>query len=83
MNNSATVFLIVLLSVGFVILLTLSIILVLLMIGIMRNLRNITDHADKATQSASDILSMLGKKIAPVAISTAVAAALRQIRKKE
>ena len=83
MDTTATVVLIVLLSVGFIILLGLSITLIIIIIGIMRSIQRITDKAEQATESFSDLASMMTKKVAPVALSAAIAAAMRRFKKKE
>lgn len=83
MNTTATVVLIVLLSVGFIILLGLSITLIIIIIGIMRSIKRITDRAEQATDSLSDLAAMMTRKVAPVALSAAVAAALRRFKRKE
>jgi hypothetical protein len=80
MTTTATTVLIILLSVGFIILLVLSISLIVIMLSIMRNVRRITERADKTTESFADIATMVGKRVAPVALSAAVAAALRRFK---
>lgn len=82
MNTVETV-LVILLSVGFLTLLILSIILSVMMITIMRNVRRISQRAEEATSSVADIAQTLGRKIAPVAVSTVVAAIVRKFASKK
>jgi len=83
MDTTATVVLIVLLSVGFIILLGLSITLIVIIIGIMRSIKRITDKAEQATDSLSDLAGLMSTKVVGVALGTAVAAALKRFKSKE
>lgn len=82
MNTTATVVLIILLSVGFIILLGLSITLIVIIIGITRSIKRITDRTEHATESISDLAAMMSKKVAPIALSAAIAAAMRRFKNK-
>lgn len=82
MNEVETV-LVILLSVGFITMLVLAIIMISMMIAIMRNVRRITQRAEEATSNVADIASVLGRKIAPVAVSTVVAAIVRKFTAKK
>jgi hypothetical protein len=74
--------LVIILSVGFLTLLILSIILVSIMLAIMKNVKRISERAENVTSSAANIAEMLGKKVAPLAVSALVAAVLRRVRGK-
>jgi Na+-transporting methylmalonyl-CoA/oxaloacetate decarboxylase gamma subunit len=80
MTTTATTVLIIILSAGFIILLSLSIALIIVMMGILRTIRRIADRADKTTESFADVMSMVSKKVAPVALSAAIAAAMRRFK---
>jgi Na+-transporting methylmalonyl-CoA/oxaloacetate decarboxylase gamma subunit len=81
--NSVESILLVVLGVAFAVLLILSIVLVVIIIGIVKNIRHITQKAEETTDSFADIAVMIGKKVAPVAFSTAAAVALRRFRGKK
>ena len=83
MDTTAITVLIVLLSVGFIILLSLSIALIVIIIEIMRSIRRITDKAELATDNISDLAAMVSKRVAPVALSAAFAAAMRRFKRNE
>jgi hypothetical protein len=81
--NTAETVLVILLAVGFLALLTLSIILLTMMIAIMKNVRRISQRAEEASANAAEVVSMMGKKFAPIAASTVVAAIMRRFRGKK
>jgi Na+-transporting methylmalonyl-CoA/oxaloacetate decarboxylase gamma subunit len=60
------------LAIGFLVLLILAIVIASIIIVIMRRLNRISQRAKKATANISAAASMLGSKLAPVAISTIV-----------
>lgn len=82
MNNVELIW-VILLSVGFLVLIILSIILVSLMIAVMRSVRRISQRAEEATANMADIAAVVGKKVAPFAMSAVVAAAMRRFRGKK
>lgn len=70
MNSDAIqLALVILLSIGFLIMLTMSIILVSLMIAVMKNLKRISERADEATSNVAGIISTVSDKLAPIAAS--------------
>lgn len=75
--------LVTLLSVGFIILTTLSIIFMYILIRILRSVRHIAEKAEETTADLSGTIKSVGRKIAPMAISTLAAAALRRFRKSK
>jgi hypothetical protein len=78
--NTVETALVILLSVGFLTLLILSIILVSMMLAVMRNVKRISMRAEEVTANAADIASMISSKIAPLAVSAAVAAVVRKFK---
>jgi hypothetical protein len=81
--NTVESILIILLSIGFIVLLVLSIILASLLVGVARNVKHISQRAEEAAENMSDLTAMVGKKIAPIALSAVVAAAMRRFRSKK
>lgn len=79
--STAMTILIILLGVGFVILLGLTIALILIVMSILKSLKHIALKAERTTDSFSDIAMMVGKRAAPVALSAAIAGALRRLKK--
>lgn len=80
--NTVETALVIMLAVGFATLLILSIILVSIMIAIMRNVKRISQRAEEVTTNAASIADMIGKKIAPLAMSAVLAAVVRKFRGK-
>jgi len=80
-NNVETV-LVIMLAIGFATLLVLSIILVSLMIAVMRNVKRVSQRAEEFTANASELASMVSQKVAPFALSAAVAAIARKFKQK-
>ena len=78
--NSVENILLLVLGVMLALFLVLGIVLVVIIIGIVKNIRNITQKAEETTNSFADIAMMVGKKVAPVALSAAVAAAMRRMK---
>ncbi|MBW4061607.1 hypothetical protein HJC99_03515 [Candidatus Saccharibacteria bacterium] len=78
--NNAEVTLVILLSITLFILLVLSIVVLSIFIKILGNVRKISERAEDVTANLADISAMVGKKVAPVALSAAVAAALRRFK---
>ena len=81
--NTVETILVIMLAIGFVVLLVLAIILTSLMIGVAKNVRRISEKAEEAVENMSDLTAMVGKKVAPIALSAAVAAAMRRFRGKK
>lgn len=65
-----------------VILLIVVIVLIVLLLRVVGTVKRVADKAEQTTESIGDVAMMVGKKVAPVAISSAIAAALRRMRKK-
>lgn len=78
--NSVETILLVVLGIAFATMLILSIVLIVIIMGIVKNIRHITQKAEETTDSFADIAVMIGKKVAPVALSAAAAAALRRFK---
>ena len=79
MNDVETA-LVILLSIGFLTLLILSIILVSMMLAVMRNVKRISARAEEVTANAADLAAMVSKKVAPLALSAALAAVMRKFK---
>jgi hypothetical protein len=77
MNTTETV-LVILLSVGMITLIILSIVLVSILIAITRNVRKISDRAEQASANVAEITGSIAAKLAPMAVQSAVAAAMRR-----
>lgn len=76
-------------QIGLVILIILVVLILLavftalvLILRILGSLRKISAKAEETTANFADIAMMIGKRVAPVALSTAVAAALRRMKRK-
>lgn len=82
--NAATVqtILVVFLSTALLILLILGIIATSLAIATLKNLKEIARRAEETTANLADLSKMIGTKVAPVALSAAIAAAMRRFSKK-
>ena len=72
--------LVVFLAATLLILLVLSIVVIALFIKILAKVRKISERAEDVTGNFADIAAMVGKRVAPVALSAAVAAALRRFK---
>lgn len=75
--------LVIILAVALFLLLVLGIIMAALAVGILKNVKHISQKAEETTASFADIASMVGKKVAPVALSAAIAAAMRRMKSKK
>jgi Na+-transporting methylmalonyl-CoA/oxaloacetate decarboxylase gamma subunit len=54
-----------------------------LILRILSSFKNISSKAERTSESLADIALMVSKRVAPVALSTAVAAAFRRLRKNK
>jgi uncharacterized membrane protein len=75
--------LVVFLAAALLLFLVLAITAVAIAIGILRHVQNIAARADETTASFADLAKMLSRKVAPVALSAAVAAVLRRFTSKK
>jgi hypothetical protein len=82
MPNAETI-LVIFLSIALLIFLILGIVVAGIFIAILRNVRRIAQRAENATANIQDLVAMVGKRVAPVALSAAVAAALRRFKSKK
>jgi len=78
--NDVETALVILLGIGFLTLLILSIILVSMMLAVMRNVKRISARAEEVTANAADLAAMVSKKVAPLALSAALAAVMRKFK---
>jgi cell division protein FtsL len=81
--NTVETILVIMLAVGFTILLILAIMLTSVLLGVAKNVRRISEKAEEAVGNISDLSAMVSKRVAPIALSGAVAAALRRFRSKK
>ena len=79
---TAETILVIFLSVALLLFLILGIIVVSIAIKILGNIQRIAQRAEAATASVSDIMTLVGKRVAPVALSAAMAAAFRRFKSK-
>jgi hypothetical protein len=75
--------LVVFLGAALLLFLVLAITLVAIAIGVLRHVRNIAQRADETTSNFADIAKMVSRKVAPVALSAGLAAALRRFTSKK
>ncbi len=75
--------LVTILGVALLLLLLLGIVAASLAVGILKNVKHISQKAEETTTSFADIATMVGKKVAPVALTAAIAAAMRRYKSKK
>ncbi len=75
--------LIIILGVALLLLLILGVVIATLAVGILKNVKHISQKAEETTSNFADIAAMVGKKVAPVALSAAIAAAMRRFKVKK
>jgi len=75
--------LVIILAVALFLLLVLGIFAAILTVGILKNVKHISQKAEETTASFAGIATMVGKKVAPVALSAAIAAAIRRFKSKK
>jgi len=80
--TSVETILVILLGASLFVLLALSIVLIGLLIAVVRNLHRIAKKAETATENISGLAATLSERIAPVAVSTIVAAIVRRFAGK-
>lgn len=80
MPNAETI-LVIFLSAALLVFLILGIVVASIFIAILRNIRRISQRAEETTASIAEIAQLVGKRVAPVALSAAVMAALRKFKK--
>ncbi len=78
---SAETILVIFLSAALLVFLILGIVVAGIFIAILRNVRRIAQRAEETTASVADIMQLVGKRVAPVALSAAVMAAFRRFKK--
>ncbi len=75
--------LLVILGIGFAVLLILAIIVTFIIVKILQNIQHITQKAENTTDNISQALLSLGKKFAPLAVSTLAGAALKKFKNRQ
>ena len=81
MNNIQTT-LVILLAVGYLILILTTIIAAVIVVKILQNIRHITQKAATTSDNMADLVKSLGKKVAPVALSTVMGAVMKRFNDK-
>lgn len=81
--GTAETILVIFLSAALLLFLILGIVLVSIAINILRNVKRIAQRAESATANVQELVAMVSQKVAPVAVSTAVAALLRRLKSKK
>lgn len=81
--NTVETALVILLSIGFLTLLILSIVLITILVGIMRNVRRISQRAEEASGNLAGIVSTVRERLAPIAMSGLVGLALKWIKRRK
>jgi len=76
----AQTILVILLSIGFIVLMGISISLLLILIRIMRSVQHITEKAEATTNNLQSIVRDAGRRMAPGIISSLVATVMRRAR---
>jgi len=79
MGTNWTAYLVIILSVGFIILITLSIFAAILAIAILRRGQVLMGRLEKATENMGEIGKELAKKIAPLAAPAIIGAVVRRV----
>ena len=80
MPNAETIR-VIFLSAALLIFLVLGIIVASIFIAILRNVKRIAERAEETTAGVADVVQMVSKRVAPLAMSAAVMAALRKFKK--
>jgi ABC-type long-subunit fatty acid transport system fused permease/ATPase subunit len=78
--NIAEVVLVIFLSAALLVFLTLAIVATSITIGILRDIKKIADQAEEASANLGQIIRIMGRKALPLAISTIVAAIMKQLK---
>jgi hypothetical protein len=73
--------LLILIAIGFVVLLVVAIAIVLLVFKILQNVRRVTEKVELATDNLSNTISMVGRKVAPLAGSSVIGMVMKKIKK--
>lgn len=81
MENIQTV-LVILLSIGFAVLLILSIIFTFILVRIITNIRHITQRIDETSENMGEMAKYMGKKVAPAALSALGSIVMDKAKKK-
>lgn len=72
--------LVILLSIGFLILLIISIAVMFVLFKIMTNVRRFTQRVDEGTENINEMIKYIGKKAGPAAASALAGVALRSMK---
>ncbi len=79
--EQAAFILIAIISILIILLLTALVVLAFTLVKIAKHLRTVSRRAEETSANVSDVVMMVSKRVAPVALSAAVAAALRRLKR--
>lgn len=82
MPNAETI-LVIFLSAALLIFLVLGIVVASIFIAILRNVKRIAERAEETTAGFAEVMQMVSKRVAPLAMSAAVMAALRKFKRSK
>lgn len=82
MGSNIQTILIILLAAGYLILLLCAIVAAYIIIRILQSLRHITHRAETTTENMSELVKALGRKLAPVAVSTLIGTILKRVKNR-
>lgn len=80
MSNNVQTTLVILLAVGYLVLILASIIAAVIVIKILNSIRRITQRAESTTENMSELVKTLGKRLAPVALSSLVGVVAKKVK---
>lgn len=81
MQNLEMALLVILIAI-FLVLLILAILVVVLIVKILRNIQHVSQRISDVSDDVPEFLKVIGKRIAPVALTTVIGAFLRKARSK-
>jgi hypothetical protein len=82
MDINVQLVLVILLGVGYTLLLIMSLVAVYIVIRILQSIRHIARNAEMTTDNMSEVVKMVGKRIAPVAMSGLAGAVFKFVNDK-
>jgi succinate dehydrogenase/fumarate reductase cytochrome b subunit len=80
MSNNVQTTLVILLAVGYLVLILAAIIAAVIVIKILNGVRHITAKAEATTENMSELVKTLGKRIAPVALSSLMGLVVKKVK---
>ena len=80
MSNNIQTTLVILLAVGYLVLILASIVAAVIVIKILSSVRRITERAESTTENMSELVKTIGKRIAPVAVSSLAGLVFKKVK---